>query len=839
MCIRDRPYTVSEPKITNNRVKNNFRNGIHVYHNLRDKVSYFSPPIMILNNVVDLNGAGGGNYDGIKVVDSAAEIKNNTIVSNVDDGIEFDDSTYVLMVNVVNNIIANHQGSSRYGFVEASGLGIVEIFYNNLWQNGPLPNSQSTQVSVAIANYPTNIWADPQFADSEYHVLLSSPTIDSGDPVSSYYDQWDRDDDKKRNDMGAYGGPYLNEWNPVIASTHHPRYILQNEDFVFLPLGSSSNVSDKDNNESSYPNGRNMPPFSQTSSQDRFIEWLAYPSEAYATGGGAGTASLVWDSSTGYPPAGSYLISYRVYDTSAPTTDTPMGGNTTYSWILHIQSAPTMEVSFSEINWAGSSASYADEWVELYNNSDQDVNLNGWTIENLGDSESPNITINSTICSNTVIPANGYFLISNYGSNNGGRTNPMTLLNVNPDCVTTRIEMTNKTGEVLKLKDSSGSIVDQTPSGTWAAGRVGSNSENIKYVSMVRKNLTSDGRERSNWQDARQELNLQHQNPVAGYSSWDRGLVATPKVSEHIGYEAELMYSKGSRVSDPSASGGYATTYSAADCMSQLSGNWCYVSYGPQSSLESEGRYYKVSYTLKVSDNTNPNPVLLLAVTDNRKTVQKRVLSGTAFDSPGSYKTFTIYYKKGSGSADYIVRSYGIVDVTVDKIEVTDLGTTEPESTTYEAETMERNVGSVVSDLLASGGKSVVSGTSSGLMNKNMDSQMYRTDSNYKARFYIKVSNNSLHKPIGRIEVYNRGGNFSDGKNDYTTCYWTSGGALINGFVSCKIIYADEFANTSDYQQVLSDQFTGPSQGTIDARFVYYASSGIEVSYDRVELVRV
>ena len=41
------------------------------------------------------------------------------------------------------------------------------------------------------------------------------------------------------------------------------------------------------------------------------------------------------------------------------------------------QAAPPREVVFSEIMWMGSSSSSADEWIELYNRSDDEIDLAG------------------------------------------------------------------------------------------------------------------------------------------------------------------------------------------------------------------------------------------------------------------------------------------------------------------------------------------------------------------------------------------------------------------------------------------------------------------------------
>ena len=64
-------------------------------------------------------------------------------------------------------------------------------------------------------------------------------------------------------------------------------------------------------------------------------------------------------------------------------------------------------IFFNELMWRGSSASTADEWIELYNNSDEVVDVGGWEIFDL----SKNKTM-VTIERGQIAPK-GYFLISN------------------------------------------------------------------------------------------------------------------------------------------------------------------------------------------------------------------------------------------------------------------------------------------------------------------------------------------------------------------------------------------------------------------------------------------
>ena len=52
-------------------------------------------------------------------------------------------------------------------------------------------------------------------------------------------------------------------------------------------------------------------------------------------------------------------------------------------WATNLSASVPGEIIFSELMWMGSSASSADEWIELYNCGDHPVELSGWTITRL------------------------------------------------------------------------------------------------------------------------------------------------------------------------------------------------------------------------------------------------------------------------------------------------------------------------------------------------------------------------------------------------------------------------------------------------------------------------
>lgn len=145
------------------------------------------------------------------------------------------------------------------------------------------------------------------------------------------------------------------------------------------------------------------------------------------------------------------------------------------------------KIILGEIAWAGSSRSTADEWIEIWNLSDQPVSLTNWSL--IGAADNDKKIFFPTEAS---IPAHGTYLISNYANNDS-----KSVLGITPDVVTTTIALSNSTLH-LALQDASGNIIDD--SGTSTAPAAGS-SLPIK-ISMVRNPNTGQ------WQNATTSINL-------------------------------------------------------------------------------------------------------------------------------------------------------------------------------------------------------------------------------------------------------------------------------------------------------------------------------------------
>jgi hypothetical protein len=142
-------------------------------------------------------------------------------------------------------------------------------------------------------------------------------------------------------------------------------------------------------------------------------------------------------------------------------------------------------VVINEIMWMGSLNSTADEWIELRNMTDREIEIGQWKIENVtGSGNDLNIPANKKI------PANGFFLIANYPS-----TAANSDLNVDPDEVNSNLEFHNSSNGNIVLKTKDGAVIDRAKGTPWAGGQTSS----VSKKSMERNDIPGDGLSALNW----------------------------------------------------------------------------------------------------------------------------------------------------------------------------------------------------------------------------------------------------------------------------------------------------------------------------------------------------
>jgi hypothetical protein len=175
---------------------------------------------------------------------------------------------------------------------------------------------------------------------------------------------------------------------------------------------------------------------------------------------------------------------------------------------------PILDVVINEIGWMGTKANSADEWIELYNNTFEDINLEGWLLK-AGDG-TPEIELKETI------PANGYYLLE--------RTDNDTISDIKANLIYKG--SLNNQGEILELRDSKGNLIDKVSfPDNWPGGEL-----TPDYVSMERINPSKSGSDSNNWKSNNKIITNgldKEGNPINGTpkskNSPEKGPIILPK----------------------------------------------------------------------------------------------------------------------------------------------------------------------------------------------------------------------------------------------------------------------------------------------------------------------
>lgn len=135
------------------------------------------------------------------------------------------------------------------------------------------------------------------------------------------------------------------------------------------------------------------------------------------------------------------------------------------------------DIAITEIMWAKS------EYIELYNNGDTDVSLDGWKITRQKTDADPE-EVQVTFGSSDTIPAHSFFLIE-------ASENATTVSGNKIDSTLGLVD----TGALLRLRDADDSLVDSANrAGSWLAGKNTAVGE-----SMERTSPTADGDSEESW----------------------------------------------------------------------------------------------------------------------------------------------------------------------------------------------------------------------------------------------------------------------------------------------------------------------------------------------------
>ncbi|WP_245947332.1 phospholipase D-like domain-containing protein [Bacillus taeanensis] len=152
----------------------------------------------------------------------------------------------------------------------------------------------------------------------------------------------------------------------------------------------------------------------------------------------------------------------------------------------------------NEIAWMGTTTSYNDEWIELYNPTSSDIDLTGWTLNAVDGTPAINLS--------GVLAKQSYYLLE--------RTSDNSVLNITADLIYTG--SLSNSGENLELRDNTGSLVDSVDA--WHAG------DNNTKSSMERTDAAVSGTTASNWNTSTNDYGYGLGTPKAANSNSSSGL---------------------------------------------------------------------------------------------------------------------------------------------------------------------------------------------------------------------------------------------------------------------------------------------------------------------------
>lgn len=207
------------------------------------------------------------------------------------------------------------------------------------------------------------------------------------------------------------------------------------------------------------------------------------------------------------------LVSYKL--TYGFFSDSASSQNNTFA-AAAVFPPPTInsgDIVINELMWSGSSASTADEWIELRNMTSNPIDLTGWDITNALTSDAT-LTLTSG-----VIPANGFFLISNFSETDGN-----SIINISPDLVTTSLSLDNTNAQYV-LRDSTDQVIDTADDGVGDPLAGENNSGDFPDKAMERNSTPGDGTVGTSWHTATTQANL---DPEASDSATPKSANSAP-----------------------------------------------------------------------------------------------------------------------------------------------------------------------------------------------------------------------------------------------------------------------------------------------------------------------
>jgi len=141
------------------------------------------------------------------------------------------------------------------------------------------------------------------------------------------------------------------------------------------------------------------------------------------------------------------------------------------------------EVIINELAWAGSSYSASDEFIELKNLTENEIDLSGWQLTRISGNEEK---VMLTIPAGEIIEARNFYVISNWSSDDSA-------LDFQPDLIDSSVSLSNSKLQI-KLYDADGELIDLAGDGLFPLA-----GDNEFKASMIRAAPVEKGDKESAW----------------------------------------------------------------------------------------------------------------------------------------------------------------------------------------------------------------------------------------------------------------------------------------------------------------------------------------------------
>jgi len=192
------------------------------------------------------------------------------------------------------------------------------------------------------------------------------------------------------------------------------------------------------------------------------------------------------------------------------------------------------DIIINELFWMGSSISSADEWLELKNTTDHDIDISNWYLTKLSSSVE---TIMYTVPNNTTIPAQGYLVISEYDASHSALKNEPDLIVGSGS--TNNVDFALSNSELLiTLYTDTDSIIDNAWDGNSPQQGIYDKNANIFY-SMERTNNPGDGFDPLSWYSC---IDIASNTDFFDIGSGERGTPGSQNRSENEPYNSAGIY---------------------------------------------------------------------------------------------------------------------------------------------------------------------------------------------------------------------------------------------------------------------------------------------------------